>query len=115
MPFPPPKKSGPAVVIGIKPSSGPPPLKAPGSKYGDDDSMQDDAAPSQEHESMESPTEEMHEDQGGDLLTDAMKPLTELGLQEDHAKDVLAQIFEAAAKCLKGGGAPGSEDPGMYR
>lgn len=38
-----------------------------------------------------------------DLLTDAIAPLVAAGLGEDEAKTVLADIFDALGKCLRGG------------
>lgn len=59
------------------------------------------------HEAAEPPAEEQREEYGAKLLNDMISPLVDLGLSEEDAKATLAQILEAAAKCLKGGGESG--------
>jgi hypothetical protein len=100
-----PKKSGLDVMVAVgKPKgdpksdlSGPDPLDGP------------------DEESSETPEEEQTEETGGDLLTDMLKPLVDLGASEQEAKSALASIFKSAAACLAGGKeeAPEGQPPAM--
>lgn len=121
--FPPKKKKG--IGIGIAIPTGKPKgddeLSAPGPLEGktgppgaEEDTPETDPAeevPSKtkpdDYVSRETPDESADEEQdeeySGDLLTDATKPLIDLGLTEEDAKATLAQIFKAVGKCLERG------------
>lgn len=52
------------------------------------------------------PRPEAAEDYGEKLLSDMTAPLIQAGLEEGDAKEMLAQIFEATAACLRRGSEP---------
>ena len=89
----PPKKDGLMIAIGMKP----PALKAPGSKYGDDDPM-----PSAQHEAAESPEYEQGEDYGAKLVKDIEAAGAKFGADPETARAACAEFLSAIANCLKG-------------
>lgn len=110
------KKPGIGLMIAVGKQNGPPPrYKAtadepseprptPSGKGGDPAPGQDmnrlgqDVAP---HSSAETP--------GADILSDAMAPLTDLGLSPEEAKATLGKMFTAIAKCFAGNEPQGEE------
>lgn len=61
-----------------------------------------DPAPAPKPSPAPEPTSEYAEK----LLSDMTAPLIQAGLEDGDAKEMLAQIFEAAATCLRSGGNP---------
>jgi hypothetical protein len=93
------KKPGVTVAIGIgKPKVGdlgtPDPLeKALGSAKG----------PSAAHEAAETPEYEEQEETGAGMIDAMTQPLVDAGLSGEDAKSLLADIFDAVCKSLRGG------------
>ena len=106
-----PKKNGLGIMIAVgKSGSSPPPrYKAPDAKQEEapreapDPSAKPEIAAPMPAESKDS------SEYGKKLLSDMMAPLTSAGLEESDAKEMLAQIFDAAAACLR----EKSETPAM--
>lgn len=109
-------KGGIAVMIGVgKPRGAPPPYRKREEEKPPEPAA---AAPEPKTESMQnvsretappSPRESAGEGYGEKLFADMKKPLMDAGLNDADAKDMLAQIFESAAACLRRGGAAEGE------
>ena len=113
-----PKGKGLGIMIAVgKPGAAPPPrYKAPDAKQ---EEAPIEAPASKPEMAMPKPTEPNRAAGYGEkLLNDMMAPLTSAGLEEGDAKEMLAQIFDAAAACLREKSeAPameGEEDPGGF-
>jgi|ERR1051326_5181299 hypothetical protein len=94
MPFPTQEKK-PGLMIAVGVPKEPPRMGAPGSK-------REPPPPAPDDEAAEPPAEEAGEDYGARLLSDLSKPLTDLGMGDEEARSTLADIFTAAARCLRG-------------
>jgi hypothetical protein len=94
----------PGLIVAIGSKGGPPPLDTPGKRA---------MAPTAEHEASETPEYETREETGANLIEEMLKPIVDAGADEDHAKAILAEMFAAAAKCLRGEGETGVEDRGL--
>jgi hypothetical protein len=108
MPFPPAKPKKPEAGA-PKPKSAPPDLSGPGPL---------DAPPPGPEETAPDPDpagESGEESPGVDLMSDAIKPLMDLGLSDADAKDTLAGMFESMARCIRGKepASEGADDMGM--